>query len=85
MLAHRLRRWTNIGTALGECPVFSGIPAPRWTIRGQRVCVALGDRRGVMDPGPVKIESVRFASLNGNEVMRFGTDASTCDPPLTAK
>ena len=24
MLAHRLRRWPNIGTALGECPVFAG-------------------------------------------------------------
>ena len=25
MLAHRLRRWPNIETALGECPVFAGI------------------------------------------------------------
>ena len=25
MLAHRLRRWPNIETALGECPVFPGI------------------------------------------------------------
>ena len=25
MLAHRLRRWANIETALGECPVFAGI------------------------------------------------------------
>ena len=24
MLAHRLRRWPNIGTALGECLVFAG-------------------------------------------------------------
>ena len=24
MLAHRLRRWPNIETALGECPVFAG-------------------------------------------------------------
>ena len=23
MLAHRLRRWPNIETALGECPVFA--------------------------------------------------------------
>ena len=26
MLAHRLRRWRNIETALGECPVFAGKP-----------------------------------------------------------
>ena len=25
MLAHRLRRWPNIETALGECPVFAGM------------------------------------------------------------
>ena len=25
MLAHRLRRWTNIETALGECLVFAGL------------------------------------------------------------
>ena len=25
MLAHRLRRWPNIETALGECPVFAGL------------------------------------------------------------
>ena len=25
MLAHRLRRWPNIETALGKCPVFSGM------------------------------------------------------------
>ena len=24
LLAHRLRRWPNIETALGECPVFGG-------------------------------------------------------------
>ena len=24
MLGHRLRRWPNIETALGECPVFAG-------------------------------------------------------------
>ena len=24
MLVHRLRRWSNIETALGECPVFAG-------------------------------------------------------------
>ena len=24
MLAHRLRRWRNIESALGECPVFAG-------------------------------------------------------------
>ena len=24
MLAYRLRRWPNIETALGECPVFAG-------------------------------------------------------------
>ena len=24
-LAHRLRRWPNIETALGECPVFAGM------------------------------------------------------------
>ena len=24
MLAHRLRRWPDIETALGECPVFAG-------------------------------------------------------------
>ena len=24
MVAHRLRRWPNIETALGECPVFAG-------------------------------------------------------------
>ena len=24
MLAHRLRRWTNIATALGKCNVFAG-------------------------------------------------------------
>ena len=24
MLAHRLWRWPNIETALGECPVFAG-------------------------------------------------------------
>ena len=27
MLAHRLRRWPNIETALGECPVFPGMLA----------------------------------------------------------
>ena len=26
MLGHRLRRWPNIEIALGECPVFAGIP-----------------------------------------------------------
>ena len=25
MLAHRLRRWSNIDTALGECPVLAGM------------------------------------------------------------
>ena len=25
MLAHRLRRWPNIETALGECLVFAGM------------------------------------------------------------
>ena len=25
MLAHRLWRWPNIETALGECPVFAGV------------------------------------------------------------
>ena len=25
MLAHRLRRWPSIETALGECPVFAGL------------------------------------------------------------
>ena len=25
MLAHRLRRWPNIETALGDCPVFAGV------------------------------------------------------------
>ena len=25
MLAHRLQRWSNIETALGECPVFAGL------------------------------------------------------------
>ena len=24
MLAHRFRRWPNIETAVGECPVFAG-------------------------------------------------------------
>ena len=26
MLGQRLRRWTNIETALGECPVFEWVP-----------------------------------------------------------
>ena len=25
MLVQRLRRWSNIETALGECPVFAGV------------------------------------------------------------
>ena len=25
MLGHRLRRWPNIETALGECPLFPGV------------------------------------------------------------
>ena len=29
MLAHRLRRWPNLETALGECPVFDGIAPHR--------------------------------------------------------
>ena len=25
MLSHRRRRWVNIETAMGECPVFAGV------------------------------------------------------------
>ena len=32
MLAHRRRRWPNIETALGECPVFSGM------VRVRKLC-----------------------------------------------
>ena len=33
MLAHRLRRWPNIETALCECPVFAGLDT-----RGSPAC-----------------------------------------------
>ena len=31
MLGQRRRRWTSIETTLGECLVFSGMPAPQST------------------------------------------------------
>ena len=31
MLTHRLRRWPDIETALGECPVFAGIALEQFT------------------------------------------------------
>ena len=31
MLSHRLRRWANIKTALGECHVFAGMAELSWS------------------------------------------------------
>ena len=38
MLAHRLRRWPNIKTLLGECPMLAGIEKSIDTMSAQR-CV----------------------------------------------
>ena len=40
MLAHRLRRWPNIETALGECPVFAG---DKQTVKPINLYLKLGD------------------------------------------
>ena len=42
MLAHRLRRWASIETALGEFPVFAGTPV----LRGRCVGVMIPRARG---------------------------------------
>ena len=40
MLGQRRRRWTNIDTALGECPVFTGTAlAQHWNNIGPSPCV----------------------------------------------
>ena len=42
MLAHRLRRWTSIKTALGECLVFAGMFALCGTSENYAIMVAEG-------------------------------------------
>ena len=38
MLGQRRRRWANIETALGECPVFVGLPISQCKIKGAAFC-----------------------------------------------
>ena len=38
MLAHRLRGWPNIETAMGECSVFAGLNCILYGFRADSIC-----------------------------------------------